>query len=232
MYSTRKRPRVSSATGTWKPRKKARLTSRTTPSVGLRTGGWSGVPGRRGELKYIDTAFQDTIPDTGTLVLLNGLQPGTGASQRIGKRALFKNMLIRMGIGVPTNVGATPLNGYVRVLVVCDKQANAAAPTVAGILQAVNAISPVNMDNRDRFVVVYDHQITIDQLGSRAGQAVKKFKKLNVTTSYNAGAAGTIADIATNSMYMLYIYSQIGTGAAPTVTPALDAYIRLRYDDS
>lgn len=86
----RKRPRVSSATGTWKPRKKARFTSRFTPSVGIRTGGWGGVPGRRGELKYVDIAFQNNITDAGTLVLMNGLAPGTGASQRIGKKPYLK----------------------------------------------------------------------------------------------------------------------------------------------
>lgn len=163
---------------------------------------------------------------------MNGLQPGTGATQRIGKRALFKNVLLRMGIGVPTNTGATPLNGYVRIMMICDKQSNAAAPTVAGILQAVAAISPINMDNRDRFMVLYDYQTTIDQLGARAGTAVKKFRRLNIVTSYNAGAAGTVADIATNAIYLLYIYTQIGTGAAPTVTPALDFYGRIRFDDS
>lgn len=88
------------------------------------------------------------------------------------------------------------------------------------------------MDNRDRFVALYDFQTTIDQLGSRSGQVVKKFRKSMVTTSYNAGAAGTVADIASNSIYLLYIYTQIGTGAAPTITPAIDFYGRWRYDDS
>ena len=228
----RKRPRVSSATGTWKPRKKARFTSRFTPSVGIRTGGWGGVPGRRGELKYVDTTFQNNISDAGTLVLMNGLQPGTGASQRIGKKAVFKNYLLRAAIGVPTNTGATPLSGYIRLMIVMDKQANATAPTVAQILEAVSAIAPMNMDNRDRFTVLHDYQCPVDQLGGRPSTVHKKFRKINVTTVYNAGTAGTVADIATNSIYLLYIYTQIGTGAAPTVPPALDFYGRIRYDDS
>jgi len=228
----RKRPRVSSATGTWKPRKKARFTSRFTPSVGIRTGGWGGVPGRRGELKYVDTTFQNNISDAGTLVLMNGLQPGTGASQRIGKKAVFKNYLLRAAIGVSTNTGATPLSGYIRLMIVMDKQTNATAPTVAQILEAVSAISPMNMDNRDRFTVLHDYQCPVDQLGGRPSTVHKKFRKINVTTVYNAGTAGTVADIATNSIYLLYIYTQIGTGAAPTVAPALDFYGRIRYDDS
>ena len=61
---------------------------------------------------------------------------------RIGKKAVFKNYLLRAAIGVPTNTGATPLSGYIRLMIVMDKQTNATAPTVAQILEAVSAISP------------------------------------------------------------------------------------------
>ena len=117
-------------------------------------------------------------------------------------------------------------------MIVMDKQANATAPTVAQILEAVSAIAPMNMDNRDRFTVLHDYQCPVDQLGGRPSTVHKKFRKINITTVYNAGTAGTVADIATNSIYLLYIYTQIGTGAAPTVPPALDFYGRIRYDDS
>lgn len=117
-------------------------------------------------------------------------------------------------------------------MIVMDKQANATVPTVAQILETVSAISPMNMDNRDRFTVLHDYQCPVDQLGGRPSTVHKKFRKINVTTAYNAGAAGTVADIATNSIYLLYIFTQIGTGAAPTVPPAIDFYGRLRYDDS
>ena len=114
---------------------------------------------------------------SGTLVLMNGLQPGTGASQRIGKKAVFKNYLLRAAIGVPTNAGAIPLSGYVRLMIVMDKQTNATAPTVAQILETVAAISPMNMDNRDRFTVLHDYQCPVDQLGGRPSTVHKKFRK-------------------------------------------------------
>ena len=140
----RKRPRVSSATGTWKPRKKARVINRAVGSSGLRTGGWRGVPGRRGELKYVDLANNGTaMPDTGTLVLLNGLVPGTGATQRIGKKVTMKTLQCRISLGAGA-AGTTPFQGMVRVMWIYDKQANAAAPTVASILEFSTGTSYLN----------------------------------------------------------------------------------------
>ena len=137
---SRKRPRVSSAAGTWKPRKKVRLTSRTTPSVGLRTGGWSGAPGRRGELKYVDVNATQSFTDTGNVTLLNGIAPGTGASQRIGKKVILRNLLISCSIGSGIT-GANVFRGLVRIMAVYDKQTNATAPTVADILEVAAGVS-------------------------------------------------------------------------------------------
>ena len=56
-------------------------------------------------------------------------------------------------------------------------------------------------------------------------------KKISIPTVFNAGTAGTVADISTNSMYLLTIYTQGGTIAAPTAGPGIDWYCRLRFDD-
>lgn len=230
---SRKRPRVSSATGTWKPRKKARVINRAPASSGLRTGGWRGVPGRRGELKYIDVLNAQDTSATGVLVLLNGLAPGTGASQRIGKKCHFRSFLLRMNLG--SNAGSgTLFQGYVRVMVFLDTQANATAPTVAQLLETVTASSPMNMDNRDRFRVLHDSSHPLDQTAwsSSSVRFMKVFKKLNVTTIYNNGTAGTVADITSGSIYLLTIAEQAGAGTAPTVFPRYDFVSRLRYDDA
>lgn len=228
----RKRPRVSSATGTWKPRKKARVINRAVGSSGLRTGGWRGVPGRRGELKYVDvfSTFQ-TFPDSGALFLLNGLAPGTGASQRIGKKALMKTLQFRGSVSA--NVFTTnPFQGIVRFLWIYDKQSNATAPTVAQILESSSsATSFMNMDNRDRFVVLADKVMPIDQSGGHESAQVKLYKKCNLATIFNAGTAGTIADITSGSIYLL-IMSETGGGPLPDNLPLLTFTSRIRYDDS
>ena len=226
---SRKRPRVSSATGTWTPRKKVRLTSRATGSSGLRTGGWRGVPGRRGELKYVDVPIQSSFTDTGTVLLLNGIAPGTGASQRIGKKVLMKTIQFRCGIGSNT-AGTNVFRGIVRMLWVYDKQANATAPTVAQILESTTGSSFMNMDNRDRFLVLADREFAIDQSGGNQSVTFKLYKKVNLPVIFNAGTAGTVADITTGSVYLLLINEQaeaLNATNVPKLYSLVESVIRM-----
>ena len=227
----RKRPRVSSATGTWKPRKKARLNSRTAGSSGLRTGGWRGVPGRRGELKYVDVPDTlTTFTDGGLGFLLNGLAPGTGASQRIGKKVTLKSIQLRASIGASI-AGASPFQGMCRVFILYDKQTNASLPTIGNILETVHGTSPMNMDNRERFVVLYDRQIALDQNGGNVSSQIKMYKRLNLTTVFNNGAAGTVADINSGSILIVFISEQVNNTPA-TNSPVVRWYSRIRYEDA
>lgn len=236
---SRKRPRVSSATGTWKPRKKSRVAARNAGglSAGLRTGGWRGVPGRRGELKYVDVAAAADTTPAGVLVHLNGLVPGTGASQRIGKKCHFRSLLLRYNLGANAASG-TAFQGYVRIMVFLDTQTNATAPTVAQLLETVGGVltasSPMNMDNRDRFKVLFDQGVPMDQTAgsSSSTRFIKLFKKMNITTIYNNGTAGTVADITSGSIYLLSMAEQAGAGTAPGAFPRYDFITRLRYDDA
>jgi len=229
---SRKRPRVSSATGTWKPRKKARVINRAVGSSGLRTGGWRGVPGRRGELKYVDVAItgQQATPG-GILTLLNGIAPGTGASQRIGKKILMKSILFRAAVGGNSGTFTIPFQGSVRFLIIQDKQTNATAPTVAQILEIATGTSPMNMDNRERFTVLANKSIPIDQSGGHQSGKVSVYKRLNLPTFFNAGTAGTVADITSGSVYLLLIAEQ-SLVAPPTLDPITTWYSRIRYDDA
>lgn len=170
------------------------------------------------------------MTEGGTLLLLNGLAPGTGASQRIGKKALMKTIQFRASIGSGT-LGATAFRGLVRYLWVYDKQANATAPTVAQILEQVDATSFMNMDNRDRFVVLADKQFALDQNGGNESHQFKVYKKCNLPTIFNAGTAGTVADITSGSIYLLIICKNANS-AAETNTPDTWFYSRIRYDDS
>lgn len=189
------------------------------------------MPGRRGELKYLDVSgAPQTFTSAGTLVLLNGLVPGTGASQRIGKKIVTKSLLFRGSIG-SGDTGGTPFRGMVRLLWIYDKQSNATAPTVAQILESVAAYSPMNMDNRDRFVVLRDKQYAIDQSGGNQSAQVKLYKRLMIPTIYNAGVAGTVADITSGSIYLLLIGESAGA-TVPTNQPIIDFTNRIRYDDS
>ena len=188
------------------------------------------MPGRRGELKYVDVNNYTSYAAAGSLNLLNGLAPGTGPSQHIGRKVKFLSMLFRGAI-TSGNTGATPFRGMIRTLIVFDKQANATAPAVGDILETADATSPMDMNNRDRFAVIYNKLHAIDQSGGHQSAYIEFYKKISLSTIFNAGVAGTVADITTGSIYLVVLGAN-GDASVPTNQPALYYYSRLRYDDS
>ena len=89
----------------------------------------------------------------------------------------------------------------------------------------------MNMNNRDRFVVLFNKQYAIDQAGGHQSAQMKHYKKMNLQTIFNSGSAGTVADITTGSVYLLII-SDNAAGAVPTNFPDLSLYTRIRYEDA
>lgn len=199
-----------------------------TTQQAMRTGGWAG-PSRSGasELKFVDTSNIGVAPASGVMTLgalCNGLVPGSGANNRIGRKIVMKSILLRWSIALsPT----TTQGGTFRVMIVYDKQANATAPAVTDILLSANYTSQMNLSNRDRFVVLAD--VITDPISAGGNYSIsgKLFKKLNLETMYNPGVAGTIGDITTGSLYVL-----IGNnGTFATAQPVITYETRVRYED-
>lgn len=200
----------------------------------IRTGGWAN-PSRMGagELKFLDVdgvtsatsiPLSNDFTTPGATFLLNGLVPGSGASNRIGRKVTIKSLYIRCTIQLATT---SVRGGNVRMMVVYDKQANATAPAVTDILLDDSFYSANNLSNRDRFVTLVD--TVSEPIGTATvyGQSMVVHKKLNLETMYNAGAAGTIGDITSGSIYIMFAQSgTIGTGN-PTATWTS----RIRYTD-
>lgn len=216
-----------------RPFKRARVVARP-PQSAPRTGGYRNPVRMRGsspaELKWIDvnstSAFAATT-GVAALTLLNGCSLGSDATNRVGRKIQMKSIQMRMSC-LATTANAARFAG--RVMVVYDSQANAAAPTQADIFQAATSWhSPMNLNNRERFKVIFDKLFTVDSLtGSNTDPWIcKKFKKLpNLETIFNSGNAGTIGDIQTGSMYLV----TLATGEA-TTTPGLVFYSRIRFAD-
>jgi len=200
----------------------------STTIQSMRTGGWASSS-RSGELKFLDvnTAIAVGGPAAatfGTGILLNGLATGTDASSRIGRKVTLKSLYVRWSSIFVAGAGG---GGAIRILVVYDKQANAAAPSITDILLANDFNSPNNLSNRDRFVTLTD--FVSDQLSSGANLADCGVfhKTLNLETMFNAGSAGTIADITSGSVYMFIAQS----GGITTTAPTLSYRSRIRYTD-
>jgi len=196
----------------------------------MRIGGWAN-PSSGGELKFIDqvnnTSTTAGSAAFGAAILLNGCVPGSTASDRIGRRIHMKSLLMRWEFAA---AGTTTWGGKVRILIVYDKQANAATATITDILLSDHVSSQNNLSNRDRFVTICDY-LTPNEIGGGSATPGSDmgviYKKLNLETMFNAGNAGTIGDITSGSLLMF-----VATDARVTTAGLTQATrIRVRYTD-
>jgi hypothetical protein len=192
-----------------------------------RTGGWAN-PSKGGELKFTDVAVGGD-PNVGASTfsagtLLNGLVPGSAATERIGRKVTIKSFYLRFSWRLAaTSVGGSPL----RILVVYDKQANAVIPGIADILLADDFNSPNNLSNRDRFITISDYITPPVSVQGEFAIAGTIFKNLNLETVFNTGTAGTVGDITTGSIYLFV--AQVGS--ITIATGDFFARSRIRYTD-
>jgi len=168
------------------------------------------------------------IPAAGTVVCLNEIGQGTALGQYIGTQVSIKSLSIRYSIILNQDTPA-PTSG--RVIFLWDKQPQGSPPGTIDILTTANYLSYLNMDNRDRFVVLCDKQYAMDQSGGHESVQFKVYKKISLPTIFNAGTAGTVADITSGSLYLLTI-SENAKGVVPDEYPVVTGSSRIRYDDS
>lgn len=194
--------------------------------MAVRTGGWSNPV--RAEHKFIDTIATIAIPFTNSTFagvgLLNGCQQGSDASNRIGRKICMTSILFRWSASLgSTSTGGSPL----RIVIVYDKQANGAAPVPLDIFQNNDFESNLNLNNRDRFLVLSDVYTQSMSANGEFATGGKIYKKLNLETVFNSGSAGTIGDITSGSIYAWV--SQINT--IGTANASFQVACRIRFTD-
>jgi len=200
------------------------------PADMLRYGGLSDNARGR-ELKFVDTALALTdVSTTPTINVLNAMGTGNSASTRVGRQIRIKSIewkgYLQQGTSATYNIS--------RHAIVLDRQANAVAPAFTDIYDAATPIALRNISNKKRFKVIWDSGL-ISQAGNRtAGQltgtgmvAVEGYKRTSILVQYNAGTAGTVADITTNALYLV----SIGAAAAGAADTELNVNVRIRFDD-
>lgn len=215
---------------TWSYRSRAPPSKRTAPrKYGLRPTyrGWNPRNFTRGEWKFLDTPINIAVNTGVTYTLLNGLVPGNSASQRIGMKVQIKSIQCLL-YNIVT--GGTGIDQIHRRWLVLDRQANGAAPTLAQIATSADTLGLRNLEYRRRFKILNDKPILLNADGEpgskRLTKLYLKFKR-PIIVEYNAGVAGTIADIVTNSLYMV----TVGTAAAGVTAGSMLGIIRIRYMD-
>lgn len=174
------------------------------------------------EKKFIDsTVSAQNITNTGALSLLNGVTTGDSMSTRDGQSIKCISILFsgKMRLTSVANVM------QVRLIIFRDMQANGAAPAATDLLVSASVTSALNLSNGKRFSVLYDRRFTLEPNGDQ-GAFAHFFRKLNFHTRFNTGTAGTIADIQTNSLYLLYLSDEA------TNYPLLTSDCRVRFIDN
>ena len=201
-----------------------------------RVGYYGAFTGRRPERKFVDTTVASTASASAGAIASNSLNiiaEGNGESQRTGRRITVTSIMMRGVIRLPQTSTASESSDIVRVIVYQDKQTNGAAATVTGILESADYRAFNNLANRQRFKVIKDMTIAMNQGGgSTAGsinygeymQPISFFKKCRTQIEYdNSATTGAITTQRSNNFGVLVI-SRDGTATFEYTT-------RLRYED-
>lgn len=217
-------------------RARATILSNRRSVAPLRTGGFWGVSQRRQqELKVLDSnaaGFGSACDTTGAVTLINGIATGTDFNARIGRKIVMKSLYMR---GWFRNVDLTCSDSAIRIVAVYDAQTNGAAPTWSDVFTTSDPLAHINLNNRDRFKILYDKSTTLGGISNAATQAfstsgshgqIKKYLKLNHEVIFS-GTGATVGSIASGSIYIL----TLGT-AAPNDGGYVTISTRIRFVDA
>lgn len=187
------------------------------------------------EKKNLDVLTANPITfaqTTANLALLNGCDDGATAITRVGRRITMTSLYCRwVGSLAATTTGSSPL----RLLIVYDKQTNAAAPLATDILQVDQIVSLQNLSNNRRFKVLADE--LIDCVGTAGPQSWQRTiwrdftnggKKPGLNVEFNAASTANVDSITSGSVYALF-YQQ---GTLLVASPTGSMYSRIRFSDA
>jgi len=206
-------------------------------------------------LKGVDTLLSlspiiATTNTNGACFLLNGIAPGSGSFNRVGRKTSLKSLRIKGGITftmTPTAAGVVNHNA-VRMVIVWDKQPNSGSlPTFDTIFgytlqdgtEASLTWAQPRYDNLERFQVLKDKAIDVqtEPAGVVTTGVVDQWVSIDEyiglggrqTTFSGQSAPCTVADISTGALYV-YFRAQ-NNAASATAQVDADTVARLRYMD-
>jgi hypothetical protein len=156
------------------------------------------------EDKYVDTDNNTTYGTTYAVNLLNGLVQGTDYNNRVGISIKAVSLLCRITIRMSATAA---IDSFFRIAIIRDIQANNATVAQATIFETTDFNSLVRSDWSQRFHFYMDKTYKL----SLAGPSTVSYQvsiPLGFHTHYIKGQdAGTIADIATNALFVWFVSS-------------------------
>jgi len=211
-----------------------------------------------GELKGVDTSLAiggpviATVTTNADATLLNGVQPGAGSFNRIGRKIFNKSIRLK-GICTYTYADETTtesLHGAIlRMMVVWDKQPSGTLPTLDEIIgrtsqtgtETSDMMDNLKYDNTERFQILRDVMKTANPAANppptagTEGQiqqryAFDEFIDLKNRTTVFSGDSNpaTIADISSGG---LYVYWRANVSTADQIDWSVngESQARLRF---
>jgi hypothetical protein len=147
---------------------------------------------------------------TGGIQLLNGIATGTALDQRLGREVRCGSLRGNLLSYVTATTGVDQLH---RILLVWDRQPNGAALAILDVLDATTVYAQQNIANISRFKILWDvfHALNASP-ESGSLKAIELSCPIKKVVIYNSGTAGTVADIATGSLYLISL-GNIAPGA-------------------
>jgi len=202
-------------------------TSRYRPaSRALRTTNWNRSPD---ELKYLDVnSATYACGTTGAVTLINGIAAGSTAITREGRQCYWKSVHVS---GSLSAADATTIASRCDVYVIWDKQPGAAVPGMTDLFVESISGSPMNLNYRERFVVLAHEMFTLGGLTAAATALTPTIHPININKrlalrSTFKGDANAIGDIGTGAMYLVTLGDQADASGG-----LLRASVRLRFSE-
>jgi hypothetical protein len=167
------------------------------------------------ELKNFPLSVTGNSLSTSTYVpvLLNAVQQGSSANNRTGRKIQMEKLRLALDFEVDPNNSYD----YVRVVLFLDRESRGGAPGAGDLLTNTTSLehqvlSSLNEDNKNRFKILFDDNITIRQntINSSSGYLFGGVQRVNVTIPLKAKVdfynttTGTIADIDQGALYMFF----------------------------
>lgn len=156
-----------------------------------------------------------TFDATGGIVLLNSISQGDGLANRHGNRIQMLQLQLRGNANV---VGGSILpQGFWAV--VYDRQPTGALPALTLIYDAVNVNAFQALTTRDRFQILYRQDFQLEGANPAVtADSLRRFDRvvhLRKMSAYTVGTTtGTIADISTGALYLIWGGIDQGGGTA------------------
>ncbi len=178
------------------------------------------------EFKFFDSQVTNTeILSTPQLFQLTNVVQGDGGSNRDGNQIKVVGNLLKYSV----TMDASAVTSQLRVMLVLDKQTNGAIAIAADVLEDITVfdaiVSPLNLDNKYRFRILYDKVHLFSNAGANKLHYRDKYIKMSERIRYD-GTAGNITDITSSSLFLLVVSS---TGAQG---PDFVLHNRVRFLDN